>query len=276
MRLLFSTLLLVFGILSVDAQHIKPQQTYYGTSLTDCSIVVKDSVTQRRLEYAHVKINMGKDSINLVANQYGMARFSPPLTDSIRITVSYMGYATISESVSSKARNFEVFLPTKVESLNEVIIRGEMLAIVNKGDTITYNASAFKVLSGDPLSKLFEKIPGAEIREGQLYYMGELVDQIRFDNETLFGSNARLALETVQASDVVKIDFFKEDSDFNKANEITNEKKRTIANVTTASKPKMIRNSTLAALGGRGGWKKICRQNMRTITSGKGILCTPG
>jgi ribosomal protein L23 len=206
MKRVYLLFLLIVAAVTASAQNIKPSTNIKvsGDVLKkNFDVDVVDSTSNQPLVGAHIKLIFAGDSLNFVTNVSGRVGTDKiPLTeDSITISVSYMGYRTVRGKVEIPAiiRAVKVFMPVKVRDINEIVVKGNLISVINKGDTITYNAATFKVLEGDPLSKLFEKIPGVVVSSGMLYYMGEMVDQIRFDNEALFGNNARLALETITA-----------------------------------------------------------------------------
>ena len=108
-------------------------------------IYVRDSTTQSTLLGAHVKIITEKDTIYMTTGGTSRgARYQQLLPDSVMVVAQYMGYQTVSAKVPTPAQ-VSISLPIKTMELNEVIVQGKEIAIINKGDTITYNISAFLI-----------------------------------------------------------------------------------------------------------------------------------
>lgn len=201
------------------------------------------------LPQAHITITFGKNVVNLVTDNRGYVNYYKPLPDSVQVSVSYMGFETLEEEVKSKS-SFNVVLKEKPIEMSEVIVKGDIIAVITKGDTTQFNTVAFRTIEGNSMAKLFEKLPGMAIVDGVLRYRGEKIDRITIDKQRLFGNNVLLALDNIRADDVENVKVYKEDSDRAKENSIENAEQQTVADVTTKSKPTMVRNVTLVAAGG--------------------------
>ena len=88
--------LVLFCLLSVviDAQ-IKTNSTI-NPGQRGIWILVRDSTGSVRLPGAHVKLVSGKDTINLVTDENGGVNYYKKVKDSIELTVSSLGFNTIS------------------------------------------------------------------------------------------------------------------------------------------------------------------------------------
>lgn len=246
---------LIAAILCLSAYATVVAQVYVGSSgNSGLTIHVSDSVSRANLYGAYVMLVLGRDTMRMATDSRGEARFSTDRLrpDSIDVTVSYIGFETKKEKFPPDAsRNyFTVRLTEKLHDLAEIVVSGDAVAVVMRGDTVRFIASAFKTFEDDPMSKLFEVIPGMRFENGSLIYLGEAIHRITIDHQRLFGDQVMLALENIRADDVIDIDVYKEASDWDKLNEVENPKLQTVANVRTKSKPAMIRNTTLMAAGG--------------------------
>lgn len=76
--------------------------------------------------------------------------------------------------------------------LGEVKVTGTMVKLVHKGDTLVYNARAFKVPDGSMLDALIRQPPGAELRSnGDILINGRKIDNLTLNGDDFFrGSNS--------------------------------------------------------------------------------------
>ena len=238
--------LFLFGISFYTTAHAQFNKTSDNTGWLTFSIMAEKGGT---LPGAHITITFDKNVINLVTNINGYSSYSKPLPDSVHVTVSYIGFETLEGTIRTQA-SFNVVLKEKPIEMSEVIVKGDVIAVITKGDTTQFNAAAFKTIEGNSMAKLFEKLPGMEIVNGELKYRGEKIDRITIDKQRLFGENVMLAINNIRADDVENVRVYKEDSDWANENGIKNAEQKTVADVTTKSKPTMIRNVTLVVAAG--------------------------
>lgn len=93
-----------------------------------------------------------------------------------------------------------------VKELPEVVVRPTQLKMVYSGDTIIYNADAFKVAEGSMLNALIEQLPGVNISdEGVITVNGQYVQSLLLNGRDFFKGNPRLALENLPAYTVGRV-----------------------------------------------------------------------
>lgn len=99
--------------------------------------------------------------------------------------------------------------PTWELDLPEVAVTATKLKFFYKGDTLVYDASAFKLPEGSMLDDLIRQLPGAELREnGEILVNGRKVDQLLLQGKRLFDSNRQLILENLPYFTVKNIKVF--------------------------------------------------------------------
>lgn len=76
------------------------------------------------------------------------------------------------------------------------------------GDTLRYNADAFKVAVDAEVEALLRKMPGININDGQVEAHGEVVKQIYVDGNEFFGSNVAQVLQSIPAQAVEHIEVY--------------------------------------------------------------------
>lgn len=102
-------------------------------------------------------------------------------------------------------------------SLGEAVIRASKVMMVNKGDTIVYNASAFQLSEGSMLDALIAQLPGVRLTEdGQIYVNEQYVSCLLVNGKDFFKGNPTVALKNLPAYTVDKVKAYKrgEKSDY--------------------------------------------------------------
>ena len=79
--------------------------------------------------------------------------------------------------------------------MKEVTVTATKLKFFYKGDTLVYDASAFKLPEGSMLDDLIRQLPGAELREnGEILVNGRKIDQLLLQGRHMFNDNRQLIL----------------------------------------------------------------------------------
>lgn len=108
----------------------------------------------------------------------------------------------------------EVPLVAKSVLLDAANIEAEVTPIVVNGDTIEYNAAAFKTQADDMVEDLLRKLPGIEVeRDGTIKAQGEEVQKVLVDGKEFFGNDAKMATRNLPASAVEKVQVYDKLSD---------------------------------------------------------------
>ncbi len=131
------------------------------------------------------------------------------------IKVQYLGYQTYYSSVqvNEDLSLPEIALIQQAQTLEQVHITAEATMSTQKGDTTQFNASAYTTLADASGIDLVEKMPGIMIQDGKLQAQGEDVAQILIDGKPFFGNNVKLALESLPAEIIDKVEVFDKKSD---------------------------------------------------------------
>ena len=112
----------------------------------------------------------------------------------------------------------DILLKRSAIELDEVTVLGSKVMMVNRGDTIVYNASAFQLSSGSMLDALIRQLPGAELRRGgQIYVNGKFVRELLVNGRDFFKGDPKIALENLPAYYVENIKVYHKASDMMRA-----------------------------------------------------------
>lgn len=130
------------------------------------------------------------------------------------IRLSNPEFETVCYDVNVKGRSYDtgklnirrLSRYEKSRMLGEVTVTASVVAFVNKGDTIQYNADAFQVAQGSMLDAIIEQMPGVELRDdGRIYVNGRFVDKLLLDGKDFFKGNQLILLQNIPAYSVKDI-----------------------------------------------------------------------
>lgn len=131
--------------------------------------------------------------------------------------VAFMGFKTYYKTVTIpyKADNFgAVVLIPLSKQLAEVNITGERIPIMINGDTVEYNAGAFKTKPDANVEELLKKLPGVQVdRSGNIKAQGETVNRVLVDGKEFFGNDPKVATQNLPADAINKVQVFNKKSD---------------------------------------------------------------
>lgn len=125
--------------------------------------------------------------------------------DSVDLEVTYVGYKPFKKRYGNTGfrGRIEVKMEVDEQSIAQVVVVGQQVAMVFRGDTTVYNAGAFKTMADDRFAEAAEtSLPGVEIKDNKIYAEGQEVKRVLIDGKNLFGSKTSYALTDLEASDV--------------------------------------------------------------------------
>lgn len=237
--------------------HAAPQ--FYRPMPGQAMIVVQDSTSGDPLIGATVTLASPPDTLRGVAAKrnwgYRVAAVyecDKMFRDSVDVTVSYLGYKPFNKKYAPN--DFRGYMRVQMipdeQSIAQIVVTGRQVAMVFRGDTIVYNADAFKTLADDRLGDLLGQLPGVEIKDDKIFANGEEVKRVYVDGRNLFGADASAPLADMKASDVKNVEVYEQESTQARHTGDKSAKKETVMNVETKSKRKVVVGGDLALVGG--------------------------
>jgi hypothetical protein len=136
--------------------------------------------------------------------------------------ISFIGYASYYKNVSITTEIKEIDYGTiEIETKKELIetfdVVEEMVPVIINGDTIEYNAAAFKVKPEDNVKDLLKQLPGVEVdKDGKVTAQGEEVKKVLIDGKSFFGDDTKLATENLPADMVKNVQVYDDNSEMSK------------------------------------------------------------
>ena len=122
------------------------------------------------------------------------------------IKVSYIGYATFEENITTGNENSTktIVLAEGMELEGVEIVREMPVSI--KGDTIVYNADSFKTGTERKLEDVLKKLPGVEVNaDGEVEVEGKKVQKLMIDGKDFFDGDTKLGVKNIPADAIDKI-----------------------------------------------------------------------
>ena len=132
-----------------------------------------------------------------------------------KVIVSFLGYQNAerdSKVSSAKTQLGEIALESGVR-IDAVVKEAKALRTSQKGDTVSYNAGAFKVTDDADVEGLLKKMPGITVTDGTVEAQGEEVKKVFVDGKEFFGEDVTTAIKSLPAQAVDRIEVYNKLSD---------------------------------------------------------------
>lgn len=101
----------------------------------------------------------------------------------------------------------------KEVQLGEASVTATKVKMYYNGDTLVYNADAFKLPDGSMLDDLIRQLPGAELKDnGEIYINGRKLDFLLLNGREFFSGNNKVMLENLPYYIVDKLKVYEQQS----------------------------------------------------------------
>lgn len=216
--------LLIISLVSIFALQINADIRVAGE--------VRDNLTGEDLPFSTIRVLNSADSSLVTLFQAGLyhtidnknktalSKFSvnlPGNKDYIFET-TYDGYERKFTNVAlSELPKKETFLNigpihldyAKVSNLDDVVVVASKVKFYHRGDTLVYNADAFRLPQGSMLDALISQLPGVRLTdEGEIYVNGKKIESLLLNGRTFFDNNRHLMLQNLGAYSVKHVDVY--------------------------------------------------------------------
>ena len=133
------------------------------------------------------------------------------------------GYDDVWQRVNITGKT-EVEVPTiemrkmREIELKEVVVKATRVKMFYRGDTLVYDATAFKLPDGSMLDALIRQMPGVTMNDGgEIFVNGRKVDELMLGSRSFFKGNRKVLLENLPYYTVQNIKVYDKQSDMSKA-----------------------------------------------------------
>ena len=184
------------------------------TSAQKTSFVLKgqlsDSMQKQQVQDATVSLVNAKDS-SLVgftrtdsAGRFSFDRLKP---GKYRLSASQVNFHPLWKTVelTADADLGPVIMKDK-SIMQEVTVTAQRPPVVVNGDTLEFNAEAFKTKPNAVVEDLLKKLPGVMVdKEGNITVNGKPVNRILVDGKVFFGDDPKMATRNLPANVIDKV-----------------------------------------------------------------------
>lgn len=182
---------------------------------------LQDSVSGQMLYDATVSIVRVKDSALIsftLSSNSGYFEVKNLAPGDYRVVVSYQGFRTLRKLFSITAEKpladlGKVIMDRSYKTLDEVVVKDDAPVKI-KGDTIAFNADAFKTKPNAVVEDLLKKLPGVTVdKDGTVKAQGETVQKVYVDGKEFFGSDPKMATKNLGADMIQEVEVYDDMSD---------------------------------------------------------------
>lgn len=210
-RFILTVLLFVFGAVMLMAQ---PGRNV--AIKAEGSVV--DSKTLEPLVGVAVKVTSSDGGTGTfgISDADGKFTFEVNRPGKYSLDVTYVGYKELHKDVNlfpGRAKVGQIKLKEDPRVLAEVETIGHSQRIKQKGDTLAYNADAYKVQDGASAEELVGKMPGIEVTGEGVKAQGEAIQKILVDGKEFFDNDVKMALRSLPAEVLESVNVFDKKSD---------------------------------------------------------------
>ena len=136
-------------------------------------------------------------------------------------------------------------------NLQEVTVTATKVKMYYRGDTIVYDATAFKLPDGSMLDDLIHQMPGVTIDEyGQIFVNGRKIDELQLGSRSFMRGNSKVLMENLPYYTVKDIKVYDQDTDLNRALNTQAEQKKFVMDVNLKPEHQVGYIANVEAAGG--------------------------
>ena len=181
-----------------------------------------DSATGKPLREAAVSLTLARDSSYVgfgITDGDGRFALRNVAVGRYVVQVSALGFQPrrlpVVVSAASPAPDLGLLrLGPLAHKLGEVIVTQSLAPVEVRGDTLDFNARAFKTQPNAAVEALLKKLPGVEVaRDGSIRAQGQTVSRVLVDGKPFFGDDPKLATRNLPADLIDRVQLFDQQND---------------------------------------------------------------
>jgi len=180
---------------------------------------VFDAKNGQPIEMGTVRLLLATDSTLVQGSKTdlkGYFQLSKIKPGNYTLIISNIGYLNYQKNISVVNKDVilkGIQLEENAQMLGEVEVRGTAAQMVVKGDTLEFNANAFKTTQNAVVEDLLKRLPGVVVTDGKITVNGEEVKKIRVNGKKFFSDDIEMATKNIPAEVIDKIQVLEQKSD---------------------------------------------------------------
>lgn len=212
LKIHYYAIALLLCMFSFNAFSQKADPTHIGTAKG----IARDTAQNYVLKSATVSVYKAVDSTILsyqITNNYGEFNFKNlPLNLLLRLEISNVGYATTRKNFIISAEKKAIDLGTLIVNRQDITLDDVVISVppmsVN-GDTLEFNAAAFKVDSNATVEDMLKMIPNITLwGDGQITVNGAEVKSLKVNGKSFFGDDVKVAIQNISKNALQKVQVY--------------------------------------------------------------------
>ena len=155
------------------------------------------------------------------------------------IKISYIGFITkyvdvdLNTQKSRSANIGYITLATDAVLLKATEVTAHAAKVAVSGDSLVYNAAAYRVPEGSTLEALVKQLPGAKVdSEGNITINGKTVSKILVDGKEFFLNDKSVAMKNIPTEMIDKLKTYDRKSDLSRVTGIDDGEEETVLDLT--------------------------------------------
>ena len=218
---------------------------------------VLNNETGEAVEFATVRLLSLPDSA-LVQGRQTDARGIFLLEDvnpgTYLLAISSIGYLDADQTITVEDQNIRlrpIRLFEDAQMLAEVNVRGTAVQMTVRGDTIEYNAAAFRTPENAVVEDLLRRLPGVEISpEGRITVQGQDIQRITVDGRRFFDDDIEITTRNLPADMIDRVQVLDRQSDMARLTGFEDDETERIINLVTRPNRRLgVFGNTMAGVG---------------------------
>lgn len=182
-------------------------------STFDVSGTVVEKATGEAVVAATIQLLTLSDSTfveGTTTGEQGQFGFKDVKKGDYTLKVSYIGFETKYVNVNlqnqKKVEIGYITMSADAIALEGVEVKGHATKVAVSGDSLVYNAAAYRVLEGSTLEALVKQLPGAKVdKDGTIKINGKEVSKILVDGKEFFLNDKEVAMKNIPTDMIDKL-----------------------------------------------------------------------
>lgn len=155
------------------------------------------------------------------------------------LKISSVGYVTkyidvnLNTQKKNKVEMGYITMTTDALQLKEVEVTAHVAKVAVSGDSLVYNAAAYRMPEGSTLEALVKRLPGAKVdKDGNITINGKTVSKILVDGKEFFLNDKEVAMKNIPTEMIDKLKTYDRKSDLARVTGIDDGEEETVLDLT--------------------------------------------